>query len=107
MNEEKYKKLVQRTIELNFQYTKASFRSSLFAESIKQDSSIRSYLILVETIFRVVDLFLAALFNADSKDKVLYIKEGKVFKCTSEGLIELLESEISNLVLSEEPKKEE
>lgn len=106
MNEEKYKKLVQRTIELNFQFTKLSFRSSLFAEPIEKSRSIRSYLILAETVFRVVDLFLAALFNADSKDKVLYIKEGKVFKCTSEGLIELSESEISNLVLSTEPEKE-
>ena len=105
-NKEQYKKLIQRTIELNFQYSKLAFRASLLEESIKQDRSIRSYLTLAETAFQAIDLFLAALFNADSKEQLLYIKDGKAFKFTSDGLTELSETEISNLVLSTEPEKE-
>jgi hypothetical protein len=105
-NKEQYKKLLLKTIELNFRYTKIAFMASLLEESIKQDVSAHKYLILAEKVFSSIDLLFKALFNAESKEQLLYIKDGKIFKCTSEGLTELSETEISNLVLTTEPEKE-
>lgn len=106
-NKEQYKKLVQKTIELNFQYSKLAFRASLLKESVRQDVSAHKYLILAEKVFSTIDLLFKALFDADSKEQLLYIKDGKAFKFTSEGMIEMSQTEISNLAFSTGPQKDE
>lgn len=67
MNEEKYKELVKRVVELNYRFTKIAFRASLLKESIRQDVSAAKYLVLAEKVFSTIDLLFKALFNADSK----------------------------------------